>query len=151
MPLVKDQTLTEDCYRHLTDSDALPETGGFSVSLQRWLDEREHLLTHAGPLGVRLKAEHEVSVFAEDLPKLALIVLELDKFTDGRSFTQAWYLRRRYGFNGEIRAVGDYLPDQVFYLKRTGVNAFAFDNAAQAPLILAKLNEFSVHYQTSAA
>jgi uncharacterized protein (DUF934 family) len=58
-------------------------------------------------------------------------------------------LRERFGYNGELRAIGNYMPDQAFYLARVGVNAFQPEKFADLPVMLAKLNAFSVQYQRS--
>ncbi len=54
------------------------------------------------------------------LDGITTIVLQFPKFTDGRAFSQAFLLRRRLGFTGEIRAVGDVLIDQLAQMQRTG-------------------------------
>ncbi len=48
------------------------------------------------------------------------IDLHFPKFTDGRAYTQAFYLRRRVGYTGEIRATGDVLIDQLVQMERQG-------------------------------
>jgi uncharacterized protein (DUF934 family) len=69
---------------------------------------------------------------------------------DGRSFSTARLLRERYGFTGELRAVGNFIRDQLCYLRRCGVNAFAFTredmNLEDA---LKSLGDFSEYYQAS--
>lgn len=51
------------------------------------------------------------------------IDLNFPKFTDGRAFSQAFLLRRRLGFKGEIRATGDVLIDQLVQMRRCGFDA----------------------------
>src|SRR5450759_4491575 len=51
------------------------------------------------------------------------INLEFPKFTDGRAYSQAFLLRRRLGFTGEIRATGDVLIDQLVQMQRSGFEA----------------------------
>ncbi|PPE70760.1 DUF934 domain-containing protein [Caldimonas thermodepolymerans] len=72
-----------------------------------------------------------------DLPELARsgalqgvdrVELSFPKFTDGRAYSQAVLLRRRYGFKGEIRATGDVLIDQLLQMQRCG-----FDSAVLSP------------------
>ncbi len=53
-----------------------------------------------------------------------LIAIDFPKFTDGRGYSIARLLRERYGYAGQIRAVGDVLIDQLFYMSRCGFNAF---------------------------
>jgi uncharacterized protein (DUF934 family) len=56
------------------------------------------------------------------------IELNFPKFTDGRAYSQAFLLRRRLGFQGELRATGDVLPDQLQLMQRSG-----FDSAVLRP------------------
>lgn len=55
-----------------------------------------------------------------DLDGITTVVLQFPKFTDGRAFSQAFLLRRRLGFTGEIRATGDVLIDQLAQMQRSG-------------------------------
>lgn len=55
-----------------------------------------------------------------DLDGVTTVVLQFPKFADGRAFSQAFLLRRRLGFKGEIRAIGDVLIDQLAQMQRTG-------------------------------
>lgn len=54
------------------------------------------------------------------LEGITTVVLQFPKFTDGRAFSQAFLLRRRLGFSGEIRAIGDVLIDQLAQMQRSG-------------------------------
>jgi uncharacterized protein (DUF934 family) len=60
---------------------------------------------------------------ALDLGSVDRIDLNFPKFTDGRAYSQAFLLRRRLGFKGEIRATGDVLIDQLVQMERTGFDA----------------------------
>jgi len=51
------------------------------------------------------------------------IDLHFPKFTDGRAYSQAYLLRRRLGFTGELRATGDVLVDQLQLMQRSGFDA----------------------------
>ena len=80
---------------------------------------------------------------------IQLIELDFPDFADGRLFSHAWLLRGRYNYQGEIRATGHYMPDQVFYLSRVGVNAFNPEKVEDLPVVLSHLNDFTVKYQNS--
>lgn len=54
------------------------------------------------------------------LDGITTVVLQFPKFTDGRAFSQAFLLRRRLGFTGDIRATGDVLIDQLAQMQRSG-------------------------------
>jgi uncharacterized protein (DUF934 family) len=148
MQIIKDKAIIDDTFTMLGDDDALVD-GDICVSLFRWKRDREQLLAHPGKLGVRLQADETATDLADDLEHTHLIALDFADFADGRPFSQAWLLRGRYHYQGEIRATGHYLKDQVFYLSRVGVNAFQPPRSEHLNTILAYLNDFSVKYQPS--
>lgn len=85
-----------------------------------------------------------------NLTGIVRIDLNFPKFTDGRAFSQAFLLRRRLGFKGEIRATGDVLLDQLSQMQRSGFDAAvlrADQDASQAPL---QLSRFAAFYQGDA-
>ena len=90
-----------------------------------------------------------MSELTSDLGKLALIVLTFPKFADGRAYTQARKLRRS-GFKGELRATGEVLRDQLFYMTRVGFNAFELQEGRDPENALEAFKDFSVTYQSSA-
>ncbi|MBL1264330.1 DUF934 domain-containing protein [Candidatus Methylomicrobium oryzae] len=148
MQIIKDKAIIDDTFTPLAD-DAPLASGDISVSLARWKNDRETLLAHADKVGVRLQAGDSVSDLADDLKRIDLIELNFAEFADGRLFSQAWLLRGRYHYQGEIRAAGHYLTDQTFYLSRVGVNAFQPAKPDHLNTILANLSDFSVKYQPS--
>lgn len=78
------------------------------------------------------------------------IDLNFPKFTDGRAFSQAFLLRRRLGFKGEIRATGEVLADQLLQMARTGFTV-AVLRADQDPAVAQRqLERFGVFYQGDA-
>jgi uncharacterized protein (DUF934 family) len=107
----------------LGDEDDLVD-GPVIVSAARFAAEADALLAGNRPVGVRLRAEDAVEPLAYDLPRIALIALEFPKFRDGRAYTAAQLLRTRYGFTGEIRAVGEVLREQAGFMIRCGFDAF---------------------------
>ena len=64
-------------------------------------------------MGVRIEADEEVEALAYDLPRIAVVALEFPKFRDGRAYSAARILRERFGYQGEVRAVGDVLLEQA--------------------------------------
>jgi len=148
MQLIKDQQIIDNTWQYIADDDEL-RAGDISVSFARWQCDKQQLLAHEGKLGVRMSSTDSAHELAEDLEKLQLIELDFPDFADGRLFSQAWLLRGRYHYQGEIRAIGHYIPDQVFYLARVGVNAFSPKVCEELPDIMNKLNDFTVNYQRS--
>ena len=101
------------------------------------------------PVGVILGNDHDVEVLEADLAKLALVVLQFPKWTDGRAYSQAHILRSRYRFGGEIRATGDVVVDMMPLLQRCGVNAVALRADQDRGIAERQLGFFAArgHYQ----
>ena len=124
--------------------------GPLAVTLPVWKARRDELLARATPLGVRLDPADDPGEIAADLPRLGLVAVHFPKFADGRGYSTAWLLRRRYGFAGELRAVGDVLRDQLFYLSRSGFDAFQLRPNADPHSALPSLRDFTAAYQAAA-
>ena len=148
--IIRNRQIVEDYWLSVADDEPLPPQGAVVVSLARWRQERETLLRRGDKLGVRLKNDAPVAEIATDLPDLALIALEFPSFRDGRAFTQARLLRERYGYRGELRAVGDVLRDQLFFMRRCGFDAFELRPDRSLEDALEAFDEFTVTYQAAA-
>ncbi|MEM1391474.1 MAG: DUF934 domain-containing protein, partial [Pseudomonadota bacterium] len=72
--------------------------------------------------------------------------VDFPKYVDGRGYSQAQLLRRRLDYQGELRAVGHVLFDQIFYMNRSGFDAYS-TTRADLPKVLKALEEFSDVYQ----
>ena len=150
MHIIKDGRIVEDRWRHLTDEETTPERTPFTVSLGRWNSQRDALRQPGLVGGVRLGAADRPEGLGSDLSNLPLIVLQFDSLRDGRSFSYARILRERLDYTGEIRARGEFIRDQVFYLSRLGVDSFEFADDAAAKRALPALMDFSAVYQPAA-
>lgn len=149
MQIIKDRAIIEDHWTHIAD-DPIPSEGRVTVSYARWKAEKADLTARDGELGIRLAPADAVEEIADDLDNFQLIALEFPVFSDGRGFSQARLLRGRYNFRGEIRAMGNFMLDQVFYLSRVGINGFELKNHEELEKALSALDDFSVKYQSSA-
>ena len=114
----------EDDFVYVADEDELPADGDVILSFARFQNEGDGLLSEGRAVGVRLEADQAVEDLAYDLPRLSLVALNFPKFRDGRAYTSARLLRERYGFGGEVRAVGDVLREQAKFMVRCGFDAF---------------------------
>ncbi len=148
MQIIKDKQLTTNNWSYIADDAVLVE-GDITISLTRWNEEKVLLKNHQGNVGVRLDSDADVNELINDVASLTLIELNFPAFTDGRGFSQARILRKDLNYQGEIRAVGSYMADQVFYLSRVGVNAFQMENSDDLAVVLSTLNDFSIKYQAS--
>lgn len=148
MQIIKDNQITNDAWEYKPD-DADLGNGDVTISLSRLQQNGKELTNRKGKLGVRIVPADLVEGIADYLPSLSLIELYFPELADGRLFSYAWLLRNRYNYQGEIRATGRYLPEQVFYLSRVGVNSFYPEKTEDLPVVLANLHDFSVKYQPS--
>ncbi|MFI4986358.1 MAG: DUF934 domain-containing protein [Alphaproteobacteria bacterium] len=150
MPLIKDGRIAEDPWRLLADDEAAPAETPIVVSLERFNREQNALIARDGALGIRLKAGQHPQAIAEEVRHFALVALEFAKFTDGRAYSYARTLRERYGYRGELRAVGQVLRDQLLFMHRCGFDAYEIARADAAEAWAKALAELSVWYQPTA-
>jgi len=129
----------------------VPARGGVIVPLALWLARREELLPRAetGTLGVWLDANEGPEALAADAQRLPLVAVNFPKFGDGRGYSIARLLRERYGFKGELRAIGDVLHDHLFFMAQCGFDAFALREDQDAQEALSVFGTFSDSYQGS--
>jgi len=123
----------------------LPD-GKVIVPLAYWQENRDTLMTR-GDVAVWLAPGEEPKDLADDLSALSLVAIHFPAFKDGRGYSYARELRTRFAFKGEVRATGDVLRDQLFYLARCGFNAFEVREDRSIEEALQGLKDFSVTYQ----
>lgn len=113
----------EDPFTAVADDQDLPQ-GDVIISLGRFQREGDQLLSQGRNLGVRVEADEAVEDLAYDLPRIAVVALAFPKYRDGRAYSSAQLLRQRYGYAGEVRAVGDVLREQARFMIRCGIDSF---------------------------
>ena len=127
--------------------------GKLIVPLNVWLAQRDALLERASgkndALGVWLDSNQDPAELADMIARLSVVAVNFPKFTDGRGYSIAALLRSRYRFKGELRAIGDVLRDQLFYMRRMGFNAFAVRSDRDIHEAVKALTDFSENYQGS--
>jgi len=114
----------EDAFVVLEADEPAPAQGPVLVSLARFQADGDAWLSAGRKVGVVLQPDEPVEGLAYDLPRLSLVALTFPKFRDGRAYSAAALLRERYGFTGEVRAVGDVLREQAHFMVRCGFDAF---------------------------
>ena len=97
-----------------------------------------------------LSLANDVDPRTLDLNGLTRIDLQFPKFTDGRAYSQAFLLRRRLGFTGELRATGDVLIDQLVQMQRTGFDVAVLKEGVDASAAQRQFTRFAGFYQGSA-
>jgi uncharacterized protein (DUF934 family) len=128
--------------------DTLP-AGKVLVPLALWQAEREALTASrsAAEIAVWLAADSEPAHIVGDFDRIALIGVDFPVFRDGRGYSIARLLRERYGYKGEIRAIGDVLRDQLAFMFRCGFDAYAVRADKDLHDALKAFDEFTVQYQ----
>jgi uncharacterized protein (DUF934 family) len=129
------------------ESVAVP-AGKVIVPLAVWQAQREQLAGRPA-LGVWLASHERAESLRGELDKFAVVAVDFPKFTDGRGYSIAYNLRKRLGYTGELRAIGDVLRDQLFQMARTGFDAFATRPDRSIHDALLGLTVFSDTYQAS--
>lgn len=134
----------------------IPAKGKILVPLTIWQARKAELQSRlaAGELGIILATNETAEALQaefNDLNTLLLIAVFVERFADGRIFTLGNWLRTRFGFKNELRAIGDVLRDQLFFHKRAGFNSFLIRADRSAEDALASLNDFSQPYQGGVA
>lgn len=150
--IIKGNQVVEDAWQLLpkdTNTDDLTNTGNIIVPLALWLEHAHALKARDGGLGVWLDADEEAEGIADDLQHFQVIALNFPVFSDGRNYSNARLLRDRYQYTGELRAIGDVLRDQLFFMHRCGFDAYALREDHDPHAALASLNDFSEVYQAS--
>lgn len=119
----RDGQVSETALEFVPDGQPLPTRGPISVSFQRFLAEKDALISR-GEFGVRLDTSQSPDLLAPHIADLTLIDLHIPYFKDGRAFSWARILRSRLHYRGEIRLSGHFLLDQIAFFLRVGVNSF---------------------------
>ncbi|WP_341938437.1 DUF934 domain-containing protein [Marinimicrobium sp. C2-29] len=153
--LVKDGAIIENDWTLMAKPDGEPAEasvpeGKVIVPLKVWQAQKDTLKSRDS-LGVWLDTDETADELGEEAREFPLVAVNFPAFADGRAFTTARMIRERYGFEGELRAVGYFLAEQANYLRRCGVNALDFGEDRQQHLEAAveALNDFTEYYQSS--
>ena len=98
---------------------------------------------------IRLEPKDDPAAVAARLAAAARVEINFPKLGDGRGFSLARLLRERYGYRGELRAIGDVIRDVLFQLSSCGFNAFALRHGEDPQEALAGFRDFSESYQAT--
>ena len=134
------------------DATDIPATGKIILPLPVWLAKKSSLSERmsVNEIGILIATHEPIEQLVAEFPDLnvlPLIAVFVERFTDGRNFTLGNLIRTRYGFKNELRAVGDVLRDQLFFLKRSGFDSYLIRTDRNAQEAIASLNDFSQPYQ----
>lgn len=156
--IIKDKVVVSDDWHvvRLNEGDAPENTvvpeGKVIVPLKVWQAQHDTLRSRK-ELGVWFASDERPEtlkdLLKENSAPFQIIAVDFPKFADGRGYSIAYNLRARLGYTGELRAIGDVLRDQLFYMQRVGFNAFSVRADKDIHDALKGLTDFSEKYQTS--
>ena len=108
----------------------------------------DSFLDQSNATAVRIESGEDVRQLLPYLDRLALIEVDFPAFGDGRGYSSAQILREE-GYEGELRASGDVLVDQLPYMKRCGFDSFAPDKAIDPVVMERALARYESVYQAT--
>jgi uncharacterized protein (DUF934 family) len=127
-------------------------TGQWLVPFNVWQAQAVTLTARAEThkdVGVWLSPNDDLAEVAKSFSLWPLVAIDFPKFTDGRGYSIAWRVRHHHKYTGELRAIGNVLVDQLFFMLRVGFDTLALDPSVSAETALKHLTPFPDVYQGS--
>ena len=153
--LIKHREVINDSWTLVQQSDEVDsaklEDGCWILPFETYRSLADNLKS-SERIGFWLPNDIELGTVQEYLNTAPVIAIHFPVFSDGRGFSIARSLRDRYDYRGELRVIGYYLPDQLYYLSRCGFDAFALAEELSVPEIqeiLERFSDFTEHYQAA--
>lgn len=154
--LIKNRAAATDTWQILALGEGeTPETvplpeGDVIFPLAVWQARKQEIISQHKRIGLVLQPDDRVEDAVADLDYFIVIAVNFPKFVDGRGYSTAALLRQRYGYAGELRAVGDVLHDQLFFMRRVGFDSYALKDGKDAVYAIEQgFTSFSDGYQAS--
>jgi uncharacterized protein (DUF934 family) len=150
--VLRQREIVADDWRHVADdSGATTRAESLIVPLAELRANSAAWAARPGRLGVRIAPADKVEELAPELSRIALIAVEFPSPSEGRGFTQGRLLRARFGFAGELRAVGAGVKrDLIFALARCGFDTFELAAGEDLEAAARALDRYTVAYQPGA-
>lgn len=150
--LLKDQVISDDHFQILPHDEIhapLPE-GNLLVHVSAIDVAIKANTEHKGQIGIWFDSADEPEMVADALNPFEVIAVNFPKFMDGRGYSIARLLRERFSYRGDVRAIGDVLVDQLYFLQRCGFSSFRLREDQNPDYAVEALTTFSTNYQTAA-
>jgi uncharacterized protein (DUF934 family) len=119
------------------------------VNALLWREHKAALQQGGKQVAVWLDSDQGADLIAADLPELSFVALNFPGFMDGRAYSTAVVLRRHLGYTGEIRAIGDVLRDQLFFMKRCGFTMFDIKDSVKLEDAQRAFSDFSATHAST--
>lgn len=146
--IIIDRAISESDFTVVDAETADINSSNVILPLAVW-QENKAALEGRNDIGIWLDADEEVEEISEIANQFPVIALNFPTFFDGRSLSSANMLRRKYGFTGELRAIGDVRRDQMDQMQRCGFNAFEPAEGQDFDAAMKGLSGFTYKYQNS--
>lgn len=144
--LINQQSILEDIWQIVVDTESELPQGNILVEAGYWL-ENQTSLTGRSDIGIYLNGDADLESFKDQLNNFDVIAVNFPAFADGRGYSLARLLKERYNYQGEIRAIGDVLIDQLYFMKRCGFDTYLLKDGLEAEKALQYFATFSDPYQ----
>jgi len=136
-----------DSWARLTDDAPVPKGASVIVSFARLKNEHNSLFSDAGAVGVEVGGDVKLEELEPYLARLGLVVVRMATMRDGRAFSIGRLLREQYAYGADMRAVGDFIPDQVLFLLRCGFTSFEVDEMFPVESLKQSVAAYTAWYQ----
>jgi len=151
--LIKNRELSNNPWQRINTAE---ECEGIAFGEGQWILPASEFKRRAenaealpANLGIWYSTDTDPATLEKPHPDVQVICIDFPVFTDGRGFTLARSLREYHEFTGDIRATGNFIQDQLFYLSRCGFSSFEVSDDANIDSMLASLCDFTVTYQAA--
>ncbi len=151
--LIKNRAIAADTWQPIAAAEdlhnqPLPE-GDLLFPPALWQARKNEIISRYKRIGLWLEPDADLAELADDLHYFMVIAIHFPRFADGRGYSLARLLRERHHYEGEIRAVGDVLHDQLFLMQRVGFDAWALKEGKDAEKALNAFATFKAPYQSA--
>ena len=152
--LIKQGAVVHDDWRLVKEASGpeilhVTENRNLIVPIKFWNNYKPEIENYLGNITIWLDSHEFLDEIKEALNTFSLIALNFPVFSDGRPYTTARELRQSGNFEGEIRAIGDVLRDQIFYMYQCGFNSFLLRHDQDPDSCISALNDFQANYQST--
>ena len=144
--LINDTGVLDDNWTLVEDIDSELPSGNILVPAPYWLDNRD-ALNARGNVGIWLASDVELAPYLSLISSLPLIAVHFPAFANGRGYSLARLVKERSDFSGELRAIGDVLLDQLFFMRRCGFDSYLLKDGLSGQKALDFFSTFTDPYQ----
>ncbi len=147
--LIDQKSSLENTWTLLQDSSADFSQSNIMIPATYWLDNESDFIGR-DDVSIWFTGDADLSLFKGKLSQFNVIGVNFPAFADGRGYSLARLISEREGYTGELRAIGDVLIDQLFFMKRCGFNTYLLEEGLAADTAINYFSTFSAPYQLAA-